>query len=183
MSWATVHCSHLPLLVEIESKACEDQGEKRHKDCYGHRATVCTEGRMGRVITLRHVQTCRRRWGHTNNQSLHLFGRENKNNNNNKKTKHIFLWHIFLVTKHSLKVFLALQTRLCTEVRAEFVVCRSGGDSYILWLRAKSENKTMFYLVFAVRTGRNLYPVWSLERRRWHRQVLQTPKKGVGGRF
>lgn len=37
----TTH-THLPLFVEVKSKACKNQGEKRHKDCYGHRATVRT---------------------------------------------------------------------------------------------------------------------------------------------
>lgn len=184
VSWTTVlwqHSNrHLPLLVEIESKACEDQGEKRHKDCYGHRATVCTKGRMGRVITLRHVQTCSRRWGHTNNQSASRFA-SLRRKNNNKKTKHIFfLAYFFGVGKHSLKVFLALQDKV-----VYWGGCRICGVAQrwrqILGSEQNRENKTMFYLVFAVRTGRNLYPVWSLERRRWHRQVLQTPKKRVGG--
>lgn len=54
---ATTKLWHLdsPLLVEIKSKACKYQGEKRHKDCYGHRATVCTMWWVRRIITFRHI--------------------------------------------------------------------------------------------------------------------------------
>lgn len=62
--WVTINANfsaHLPLFVKVKSKACKNQGEKRHKDCYGHRATVCTMRWIWQVITFRHVQTCGRR--------------------------------------------------------------------------------------------------------------------------
>lgn len=49
---------HVPLFVEIEAEACEDESEERHQNSDGHRTAVGTQLRGRRVLTLWHIQTC-----------------------------------------------------------------------------------------------------------------------------
>lgn len=54
---------HVPLLVEVEAEACDDEGEERHEDGHSNRAAVggAVGFRVAERDVLSHAQTWRGR--------------------------------------------------------------------------------------------------------------------------
>lgn len=71
-----MHMSHkwnpyVPLFVEIEAQACEDEGEERHEDSDGHWTTV--GGAVGFRVRKRHILSHVHTWMETIHQYSHQY--------------------------------------------------------------------------------------------------------------